>query len=197
MNDNHALERLQQLFEEDPILEEDAVVGQETTSATDIAIDEALSAVPLSALSPEAQELILGLTESSTSLEPRARQLFVEAGDRAIKQRRDESSPLPRLLFLTRNRENQSVDAVADSLSADNSLLLEIERGETDIKELGAVVVASWITHLDVPTDIAIEALKATFLVTSVDRAAASAKTELDDEQNQFVDEVAKALSDR
>lgn len=194
MNDNPALDRLHKLFDENPIDEREHTCDADIANAT---IDQALSTVTLAALSPEAQELLLAVTESSTPLEPRARRLFVEAGDRANKRLRDDASPLPRLLFLTRNRVNQSVGDLAVSLDADDNLLREIERGDVDIDKLGAAGVASWITYLQVPADTAIEALKATFLATTVDRAAASAKVELNEEQNRFVDEVAKALSEK
>jgi len=194
MNDNPAMARLHKLFDENPIDEQEHDSGADVADAT---IDHALSTLTLAALSPEAQELLLAVTDSSTTLEPRARRLFVEAGDRANKRLRDDASPLPRLLFLTRNRVNQTVGELALSLDADDNLLREIERGDVDIDKLGAAGVASWIAYLQVPADTAIEALKATFLATTVDRAAASAKLELDERQNQFVEDVAKALSER
>lgn len=194
MNDNHALNRLHDLFDNNPL---DANTDHtDVPDRVDHTIDGALSALTLAALSPEAQELILGVTESSTTLEPHARRRFVEAGDRANKKNRDDASPLPRLLFLTRNSDNQSVQDVAASLEASHELLLRIERGEDDIQKLGPDGVASWITYLHVPAETAIEALKATFLATTVDRAAASAKVELNDKQNKFVDQVAKALAE-
>jgi hypothetical protein len=195
MNDNPAMDRLHKLFEENPV--NDQTAGeQEHTGAPDATITQTLSALTLAALSPEAQELLLAVTDSSTTLEPRARRLFVEAGDRANKRRRDDASPLPRLLFLTRNRVHQSVEELADSLSADDGLLRKIERGDVAIEQLGPAGVASWITHLQVPAEAAIEALRASFLATTVDRAAASAKVELNEKQNQFVDEVVRALSE-
>lgn len=194
MSDNPAIERLHQLFEANPI-DEDPQTGGVEADVADAAIDRALSTLTLAALSPDAQELCLEVTESSTTLEPRARRLFVEAGDRANKRLREDASPLPRLLFLTRNRMKESVGDVAVSLDKDDNLLREIERGDVNIDQLGVDGVASWIAHLQVPAETAIEALKATFLASSVDRAAASAKAELNEEQSQFVDDVAQALS--
>lgn len=194
MNDNPAMDRLHKFFDENPIDDE---AQADNADDADVTIDQALSTLTLAALSPEAQELLLAVTDSSTTLEPRARRLFVEAGDRANNRLRDDASPLPRLLFLIRNRGNHSVDELAVSLDADDTLLREIERGEVDIDKLGVAGVASWITYLEVPPATAIEALKATFLATTVDRAAASAKLELDERQNQFVEDVAKALTER
>lgn len=194
MNDKSALDRLHELFEENP-LEENMVDHDEDRDAADIAIDGALSSLDLSFLPVEAQELLLGLTETASSLEPRTRQLFLEASDRALKRRREDASPLPQLLFLTRNRENETVQAVAESLSTDSTLLRDIERGALPIEDLGPAEVAAWVNHLQVPASTAIDALRATLLATSASRAAAAASTQLSEEQNKFVDAVAAKLA--
>ncbi len=105
-----------------------------------------------------------------------------------------DASPLPRLLFVMRNREHQSIEMVAASLAADNEMLPQIECGERDIRDLGANGVASWIQHLGVASEVAIPALRLTFLRTNADQASASVPTELSEERDKFVGEVADLL---
>lgn len=195
MNSNHAQDRLHQLFAEDPLDESNVPAPDHNEhDEVDEVINLALAATDLSVLSSEAQELLIGLTETASSLDPLTRQRLVGAADRGMKRRREDTSPLPRLLFVVRNREHQSLEMVAASLSADNAMLLQIERGERDIRDLGPDGVASWIRHFGVSTDIALEALRLTFVYSESDRAAASTPTELSDEHDRFVRQVSKLL---
>jgi hypothetical protein len=193
MNNNDALARLHKLFDEDPLDEHDE---HDRASELDELVDDALPQADLLSLSQETQELLLGLTESSSSLEPLTRKRLVGAADRGMARRRDDASPLPRLLFVIRNRDNQQLDMVAESVNVEYSMLRAIERGECDIRLLGAGGVASWIQFFGVPADTAIPALRATFaLAADPDRASASATENLLAEQDKFVDEVSEILN--
>jgi hypothetical protein len=205
MNNNRAHDRLHELFSEDPL---EDIVADHDRSATgtgnddtvgfldegDQLVDDALSMTTLAALSPEAQELLIGLTDTASSLEPATRQRLVEAADRGMKHRREDASPLPRLLFVVRNRKSQSLDAVAASIAADDKLLSKVERGETSVQELGAKGVASWIQFFDLPKTVALDALRLTFLRADADQAAAGARTELSEEHDKFIGEVSDLL---
>lgn len=195
MNNNNQ-DRMHELFAEDPLDESD-VTEEVGPDEVDVLIDRALASVDLSVLSPEAQDLLSDLSDSTSSLEPATRQRFVDAADRGMKRRREDASPLPRLLFVVRNRECESLEAVAASASTDDATLLQIERGECDIQVIGAGAVAAWIQHLGVATDVALEALRLTFLRADAERAAAAAPTELDPDQDRFVGEVAGLLEGR
>lgn len=86
-----------------------------------------------------------------------------------MKRRREDASPLSRLLFVVRNRKSQSLDAVAASLAADDELLSKIERGETSVQEPGAKGVASWIRLLICPRTSRSTPLRLTFLRADAD----------------------------
>lgn len=196
MNNFQAHDRLRELLDEDPLDESRAHDDTDTDEGEQL-IDQALSLTTISALSPEAQELLVGLTDTASSLEPAARQRLVVAADRGMKRRREDASPLPRLLFVVRNRENQTLDAVAASLKADDKLLSKIECGESSVKELGPQGVASWIQHFGLPKDVAIDALRLTFLNTDADQAAAGGRAELSVEHSKFVGEVSDLLQQK
>lgn len=199
MNDNHAQDRLRELLDEDPL--DSALELSEGTSEADQLVDQALTLVDLSVLSPEAQDLFMGLTETASSLEPMTRQRLVGAADRGMKRRREDASPLPRLLFLLRNREEQSAEMVAASLTVkdvemDQKMLLAIERGECDIRILGAGGVVAWVQHFGVPNDLAIDALRAAFQATTVsDQASAATPSQLNAEQDKFINDVDELLN--
>ena len=151
--------------------------------------------VDLLSLSPEAQALLIGITDTTSSLEPGTRQRLVSAADRGMAARREDASPLPRLLFVIRNRDNRPMETVAASVGAEDQMLLEIERGERDIRDLSPSAVASWIQLFGVSADVAIEALRATFhLRADPDRASASAPADMAKEQYKFIDEVSEIL---
>jgi hypothetical protein len=199
-NDPHA--RLHELFDEDPLedsssTETDADHTRESADAfddLDRAVDDALSMTTLSALSPEAQELLVGLTDTSSSLEPTARQHLVAAADRGMRRRREDASALPRLLFVVRTREKQKLDVVAASLATDEEVLSKVERGESSVVDLGAEKVAHWIQHFGLSADFALKALELTFLHADANQAAAGTPQELSDDDHKFVSDVARLL---
>jgi hypothetical protein len=186
-------DRLRALMDADPIGDDG------TTSVSELAEDEQISAAlegaDLSMLSVEAQDLLLDLTASSASLEPAARGRIVEAAARALHRRRDDASPLPRLLFLARRDARETIEAVAADVAVSADLLLSVERGQEKIAELGAEAVATWVKRFKVPIEEARESiLKTLRLETAGDRAVASASGEAEVEDSQFFRDVMTRL---
>jgi hypothetical protein len=177
------LELIHALMDADPLIDADAHIGADTDAET----DAALAAIGPDALSPDAQELLLGLTESSASLEPRVRERLVGGAARALQKRREAASPLPRLLFLARNRSGESIESIATQVAVAADTLLLVERGQEKLQNLGPDAVANWVRHLHVPTDQAGRALAHTLRVQAVhDQAAASAMSNTAVEDDPF-----------
>lgn len=188
-------EWIQALMAEDPL---DSVDVPVSATVDDEQLDTALASVGLEALSIEAQDLVLALTSSVASLEPAIRDRLVKAAGRGLQNRRDASTPLPRLLFLARHTAVESIESVATSISVNSDVLLNVERGRVGLEALEAQAVAAWVRHFAVPVDQARDALaKALRLQTSGDRAAASACGVEIVEASPFFQEVMSYLEDK
>lgn len=188
--------KLHQLLDADPI--DSDLNLNETNDAqriSDEELDAALSHVGLQHLSPAAQEMILGLTQSSTSLEPDVRTKLMNAAKRALRTRRDEASPLPRLLFLTRCASNEDISEVATAVGVSSDKLTDVERGQVKIDELGAQTVASWIRHFSISTRQAEVALRKSLASPMLQDVAAAAPAAATTDTDQFIADVLAMLN--
>jgi hypothetical protein len=157
----------------DPLTADDMAADTTAPAGAEVS-SSALDAVGFDALSPEAQDLLLGLADSAASLEPTTRSKFVAAAERALQKRRDAVSPLPRLLFLARLEVGEDVGTVAKDVTVHADDLLNVECGRKALETLGPEAVVNWIQHYKVPTGQAREALlKALWIQSAGDRAAA------------------------
>lgn len=191
------LDRIRQLMDEDPITvdgtEQD--IGMPTSDDTEL--ESALSSLDHLALSREAQELLVGLTNDSAGLEPAARQKFVAAAQRALRKRRNDASPLPRVLFLLRQERAEDPADVAIQVGVDPEVLANAERGRVAIRELPVDAVVAWIQHFDVARPTARDALLEVLRVQSRgELAAAGEGITRDLERDSFFVEVMRQLDD-
>lgn len=194
--DRDVLEQLHALFAEDELSGDDLVTTDEAVLDTDLS--EALSAVGLDAMSPDARELLLGLTDYSENLEPAARESLVSAAERAMQWRRDNSNALPVLLFTRRRQQELSPQQVADALDIEPDAVAAIESGSSSLRSATAPVVARWINLLRVSEGEAEAALmlgvaRPQPTVRAAGRTQPSRTSEID---KAFVDQVLQHLRD-
>lgn len=190
------LDVLHELMDSDPLENnEDIENPTETTDDRDEVLDEALAHTGLDALSPEAQSYLLALTSDTASVEPSTRQKFVDAASRGIQYHRNDSSALPRLLFLQRRELHSSLEDVAERIGVPADQLAEVERGRERIETLTAPKVASWISALGVGVDQARVSLgRALELQRREDLAVAAAAAEVAAPEDDFIKEVIALL---
>jgi hypothetical protein len=188
------LDMLHELMDSDPIENSIPPLPEDTDTDTEV-ISEALARVGLDALSPEAQRLLLALTDDVESVEPSTRQRLVSAADRGIQRRRDERSALPRLLFLARRRAEATLEDIADRIDVPADTLDAVERGKELIDTMRPEQVAAWIRSLHVGAEQARESLRRAFrLRREQDLAVASASPEVTADQDAFVNQVMALL---
>lgn len=202
------LDALHQLMDSDPIetpVQPGAAAGDaantaETvgTESTDDSLDEALSRVGLDALSPEAQRYLLALTADTASVEPSTRQKLVDAAARGIQHHRNDTSALPRLLFLQRRHLGAPLEEVAARVGASAAELDAVERGRARVESLSPAVVASWIDALEVGADQARVSLgRALELQRRDDVAVAAAAAAAPTGDDEFIEQVIALLEAR
>lgn len=149
----------------------------------------------LDALSPESQRYLLALTNDTASVESSTRQKFVDAASRGIQHHRNDSSALPRLLFLQRRELHLSLEDVAKRIGVPADQLAEVERGRERIDTLTGHKVASWISALGVGVDQARASLgRALELQRREDLAVAAAAAEVAAADDEFIDKVIALL---
>jgi transcriptional regulator with XRE-family HTH domain len=190
------LDVLHELMDSDPLENnEDIENTTETTDDQDKLLDEALANTGLDALSPEAQRYLLALASDTASVEPSTRQKFVDAASRGIQHHRNDSSALPRLLFLQRRELHSSLEDVAERIGVPADQLAEVERGQGRIEALTAPKVASWINALGVGVDQARASLgRALELQRREDLAVAAAAADVAAADDDFIEEVIALL---
>ncbi len=190
------LDVLHELMDSDPLdKNEDYGNPAETDDDRDELLDEALAHTGLDALSPEAQRYLLALTRDTASVEPSTRQKLVDAASRGIQHHRNDSSALPRLLFLQRRELHSSLEDVAERIGVPADHLAEVERGRERIGTLTAPKVAAWISALGVGVDQARASLgRALELERREDLAVAAAAPEVSTADNDFIEQVIALL---
>jgi transcriptional regulator with XRE-family HTH domain len=154
-------------------------------------LNEALAHTGLDALSPEAQRYLLALTTDSASVEPDTRQKLVDAASRGIQHHRNDSSALPRLLFVQRRALRSSLEDVAERIGVPADQLAAVERGRERIETLTAPKVAAWISVLGVSSAQARASIgRALELQRREDLAVAAAATDVSTTDDDFIEEV-------
>lgn len=192
--DRRHVDDLHELMDSDPI-ENGPEKLSDSTDSRDGAIDEALAHTGLDALSPEAQRYLLALTADTESVEPATRQKLVYAATRGIQHHRNDTSALPRLLFLRRHQLNTSLEDVAERIGVPADQLDAVERGRARIESITAPKVASWVRALHVGADQARESLRrALELQKREDLAVAAASAAVSPEDDEFIQQVIALL---
>lgn len=190
------LDLLHELMDSDPLeIAEQIENPTERTDAEGELVDEALAQIALDALSPEAQRYLLSLTSDTASVEPSTRQKLVDAASRGIKHHRDDSSALPRLLFLKRCELQSTLEDIAGRIDVPTDELADVERGRKRIETLTAPKVASWVRALGVGSDQARASLgRALELQRREDLTVAAAAGVISTEDSNFIEEVMALL---
>ncbi|WP_375504505.1 hypothetical protein [uncultured Jatrophihabitans sp.] len=189
-------DRIQQILSDDPLADLETVEADASEPA-ESPVTAALAAAGHDMLSGEASELLLDLTADAVSIEPEARARLVEAAQRALSKRRDDASPLPRLLFLARREAGEAVESVARAIAVDRDDLLHVERGVKSLEQFGADSTAAWVMHFGVPLDQARAAIRRTLQLQAVDeRAAASRVDAVEVDNAPFLTKVTALLED-
>lgn len=188
-------QEFQRLLDADPIgTDTDQVYAEGADTISEDDLDNALSVVGLEHLSPEAQAMVLGLTYSSTSIDSEARMKLMGAAARALRTRRDRSSALPRLLFLSRRSTQESAEEVAAAIDVPADKLKEIEMGTARVDALGPKTVANWLRHFNVSAEEASVPLRRCFVAPELHDVAAALTADVRAEADKFVDEVLSEL---
>lgn len=194
---NDPITKFHQLLDADPLDPELKMTDLDDVDLiSDPELNAALSTIGLGHLSPEAQQMVLDLTPSSASLDPHVRAKLMNAAARALRTRRDNSSPLPRLLFLSRRTSKEDIKGVAAAVGVPAEKLEEVERGRARVDELTTQNVASWIRHFDVPTVQAEVALRKSLAAPTLQDIAAGAPSRATTDADQFVADVIALLGD-
>jgi transcriptional regulator with XRE-family HTH domain len=194
--DRRHVDALHELMNADPLEGTDGTEEPATsTDEQDELLDEAMAQTGLDALSPEAQRYLLALTSDTASVEPATRQKLVAAASRGIQHHRDESSALPRLLFLRRRDLQSSVEDVAARIGVAAEQLARVEGGRAPVETLTAEKVASWIGVLGVGADQARASLgRALELQRRENLAIVAASVEVSTADDAFIEEVIALL---
>jgi hypothetical protein len=163
--DPEAIRQLHALLAEDELDERettdtDAGISADSELVLDPQLQEAIGLVGLDAMSPDARELLLKLTDYSENLEPTTRENLVSAADRGLQWRRDNAAALPVLLFARRREDKISPEQVSAQLGLPAKVLTDIESGASSVRSLPAGSVAAWIHLLRVDIPDAEAALK-------------------------------------
>lgn len=190
-----ALRELHALLANDDLTESDLKDTAPDDATTDADILEAISTIGMDAMSPEARELLIRLTDYSENLEPATRERLISAAERGLQWRRDNSGPLPVLLFARRRAARLSPEDVSTRISVPPMKLAEIESGTSPVQSLSAEKVAAWIHVLHVDFHDAETALKrGVERHHASPRAAAAAQTHSAAESEAFITDVLMRL---
>lgn len=207
-NDNDLSRRLQEMMAADPVDDPAHLPGNradqrddqpahpiDSGANSDDMLQSALEEVGLDAMSPEARDMLMALTDESEHLEGAARERLVAAADRGLRSRREYASALPRLLFLRRREQGRAIKDVASHLSVAEKRLRKVESGDDPIDTLDAREVALWIAEFGVGLEEAEAALRTGMReAREPRRAAAVAAGEAPSGHGEFVAQVMEHL---
>lgn len=149
--DPDAIRQLHALLAEDELSTDDAIVD-DGEPVLEQQTREAISMIGLEAMSPDARDLLLRLTDYSENLEPTARESLVSAAERGLQWRRDNAGALPILLFARRREDKLSPEQISVQLDIPAKTLTDIESGASSVRSLTPQSVAAWIHLLRVDT---------------------------------------------
>ena len=193
-----ALRELHILLSEDEPADVEFTAYDTDEQILDPATMEAIRSVGMEAMSPEARDLLLRLTDFSENLEPAARSRLVSAAERALQWRRDNSGSLSVLLFAQRRARKLTAEDISISLEVPAKTLTDIEAGVSPMQTLPPDSVATWIDVLEVEFDSAEAALRRGLdRRPATARAAGAALDPVDSNgDRQFADQVLARLRD-
>ncbi len=152
----------------------------------------------LELFSDEVREEVEVLLAAGQALEPATRTRLSEAADRGIQHLRLDRHPIEFGLF--RCRKDKQIDlsilAVQTGLAID--VLRAVERGEQQIVDLAADVVAAWIDGVQMEPAIVPPALRRSLAASAGVRSYSGVSDPLlSDEHEAFLREVLEALERR
>jgi hypothetical protein len=195
----------------DPIAELLSILAENTPSedalddADDLADDALLSFetiaanLPVDAFDPLVLAAVDRVINDSESVGVPARQRLIAGAERGVRWHRRLAGPLPPLLQRERVDHQIAIATITDVSGLPESVVHEVERGDTSIDKLKPEQLADWIRAVRLATSPALAALRRSLRLHDGSVVFAASGNRSDAVQvahQQFFDAVERALSE-
>lgn len=166
--------------------------NEDNSNETESQLEALLSETDLSIYSEEARRAVDALLTPGQALEPGARSKFVEAANRAVRERGlKATAAIETLLFNARTEQSQLLAAVAAAVGIDSATLGAIERGDADLRTIEPNLLADWATAVTLDRESVENGIRHSLSRSVRTRSYARASSpELKDEDESFLQKV-------